>query len=260
MTDRNDKMIAAAAWLAEEGFAEIGWVATHDGKAPRRRWKSDATADPSLVPGLLGGARNSVVIPVRRGIIIDTDHPGQRDQLLADGLLPNTFTVASPTPGHFHIYGHCPDDVDIRDVPTSFTGGEVRRLGSGMVLGPWAMTTAGVYEPVHDAPTSLGTFSRDLIDHLRSSAKKRTTIEDVAVGPDDPGWQVIHGRHPFLLRRAVGLKRNGLSDETLLAELLRQRDLRCSAPGGREIDDDEVRRIAAEWVNNVVTEDVPGVT
>lgn len=45
---RYDKMIEAACWLAEQGFADIGWAPVTDGKAPKRQWKSDATDDPAL--------------------------------------------------------------------------------------------------------------------------------------------------------------------------------------------------------------------
>lgn len=161
---RAERMIAAATWLAEQGFASIGWAQASDGKAPVRRWKADATDDPALVPGLLHGARNALVIPKGRAVVIDVDKSDAWAELEAAGL-PPTLTIDSPTPGHGHAYGWIPDDVDMATIPGGFAGGEIRRYSpatetASMVLGPWALRSDGVYTPRPGPRRRPGTDSR----------------------------------------------------------------------------------------------------
>jgi hypothetical protein len=172
-SDRHAKMTNAATWLAQQGFASIGWADVRDGKAPSRTWKADATDDPALVPGLLHGARNALVIPKGRAIIVDIDDPAVWDGLTAAGL-PETFTVDSPTGGHGHIYGRVPDGVDLSTIPGEFGGGEIRRWSpltqtASMVLGPWARSGAGIYRP-RDGARWIAELPESVLDYLRSLA------------------------------------------------------------------------------------------
>lgn len=128
---RHEKMVDAAVWLAEQGFADIGWAPVSHGKAPHRGWKSDATDDPALIRKMLHGARNALVIPKGKAAVVDIDDPAVAVALKAAGM-PAGFRVTSPTPGHGHFYVL----QNGTELPTSFLGGEVRRGGSGMVLGP----------------------------------------------------------------------------------------------------------------------------
>jgi hypothetical protein len=248
---RHEKMVDAAVWLAEQGFADIGWAPCSDGKAPKRPWKSDASDDPARIQKMLRPGRNALVIPKGKAAIVDVDDPAAAVTLAAAGMPPG-FRVTSPTPGHGHFYVW-QNGVEL---PTNFAGGEIRRGGSGMVLGPWSLRRDGTYTPngTHVIP-QLPSPVAEVIVALRREKQER---EGKALGPADDGWQVIHGRHDFLVRRARNLRGVGLTGERLVAELLRLRDERCAAPGGRVIEDAEVDRIA-EWTTDRIGDDPPGV-
>jgi hypothetical protein len=248
---RHDKMVNAAVWLAEQGFADIGWAPCSDGKAPNRKWKSDATDDPALIRMMLRPGRNALVIPKGKAAVVDVDDPATVATLAHAGM-PAGFRVESPTPGHGHFYVW----QNGIEPPTTFSGGEIRRGGSGMVLGPWALRTDGVYTPntTHIIP-ELPTAVAELLLALRREKQER---EGKARGPQDDGWQIIHGRHDFLTSKARNLRGVGLTGERLVDELLRLRDERCSAPGGRVIEDKEIR-LVVEWVMENITDDRPEV-
>jgi hypothetical protein len=217
-------MIAAATWLAEQGFCSIGWGAVSDGKGPVRRWKADATDDPALVPGLLHGARNALVIPKDRGIVIDIDEPAAWQELEAAGL-PPTLTVDSPTPDHGHVYGWVPESVDMAAVPGTFAGGEIRRHDprtgtASMVLGPWSLRSDGVYA-VRNGVRAIATLPESVIDYLVTSGRWQDAERSAARGPGDPGWKVTRGRHPFLVDRARLMRGHGLTGARLLEEITR---------------------------------------
>jgi len=163
-------MVAAAAWLAGQGFADIAWAPVAQGKAPSRHWKSDATDDPGLIPALLAGARNCLVVPKGRGVVIDYDDARAWPELEAAGM-PDTFRIDTPTPGHGHVYAWAPPTVDMSTVPASFEWGEVRRSTkdertSGMVLGPFALRSDGVYLPATICRT-IAVLPTSVIEYLR---------------------------------------------------------------------------------------------
>lgn len=249
---RHDRMVEAAVWLAEQGFADIGWAPCSDGKAPNRKWKSDATDDPALVRKMLQPGRNALVIPKGKAAVVDTDDPAAAVALEAAGMPPG-FRVASPTPGHGHFYVW----QNGTELPTNFAGGDVRRGGSGMVLGPWALRKDGTYTPnqTHVIP-ELPAAVADTIVRLRREKQQR---EGQAHGPADPGWQIIHGRHDYLKGQARRMRGDGLTDERLRDEVLRLRNDRCAAPGGRVIENDEVARIV-DWVMGNIEDDPPPIT
>ena len=85
---RYERMVEAACWLAEQGFADIGWAPLTDGKAPKRPWKSDATDDPALVRKMLSPSRNALVIPKGKAAIIDVDDPAAAVTLTDAGMPP----------------------------------------------------------------------------------------------------------------------------------------------------------------------------
>jgi hypothetical protein len=250
--NRHERMVEAAVWLAEQGFADIGWARCGDGKAPNRHWKADATDDPAMIVKMLRPGRNALVIPKGKAAIVDADAPAAAVTLEAAGMPPG-FRVSSPTPGHGHFYVW----QNGAELPTNFAGGEVRRGGSGMVLGPWALRTDGVYTPntsrvIPELPAAVA----DTIVRLRREKQVR---ENKAQSPADPGWQIIEGRHDYLKGQAVRMRGDGLTDERLRDEVLRLRNDRCAAPGGRAIEDDEVQRIV-DWVMGKVGDRPPPIT
>ena len=222
--DRAPRMIAAATWLVEQGFCLVGWGAVSDGKGPVRRWKADATDDPALVAGLLRGARNALVIPKDRGIIIDIDRPAAWQELEAAGL-PPTLTVDSPTPDHGHVYGWVPESVDMAAIPGAFSGGEIRRHDprtgtASMVLGPWSLRSDGVYA-VRNGVRAIATLPESVIDYLITSGRRQDAERSAARGPAAPGWKITSGRHPFLVDRARLMRGHGLTGARLLEEITR---------------------------------------
>jgi len=260
---RHERMVAAAVYLARQGFARIGWADVRDGKGPRRAWKSDATDDPALVPGLLAGARNALVIPTGRAIVIDIDQPDAWAELEAAGL-PTTLAIDSPTPGHGHVYGWVPADVDMATIPGTFAGGEIRRHDprtgtASMVLGPWSRRPDGVYTP-RGGQRAIAELPASVIEHLIANARRQASERTAARGPDDAGWVITTGRHDFLVARARNLRGVGLTGERLLEELVRIDAERCRPPlqdvGGRGLD--ELRRIAG-WTEQRIADDPPGV-
>ncbi len=260
---RSEAMIAAATMLAKQGFASIGWAPQSDGKAPKRTWKADATDDPAMVPSLLHGARNALVIPKDRAIIIDVDRPDAWAALEAAGL-PPTLTIDSPTPGHGHAYGWVPDDVDMATIPGTFDGGEILRHSpttgtASMVLGPWSLRTDGVYQPRGTVRT-IATLPRSVIDFLIDNARRQDSQRAEARGPADAGWTIATGRHDFLVSRARNLRGVGLTGDRLLDELVRLDRERCSPPLADDPERglDELRRIAT-WTEHHIGDDRPGV-
>jgi hypothetical protein len=261
--DRHPRMVAAARWLTEQHFAAISWAAVEDGKGPRRHWQDDATDDPALVGRLLGGARNSLVIPRGRAIVIDFDDPRGWDELVAAGL-PDTLAIDSPTPGHGHVYGWAPADVDMSNIPGTFEHGEIRRYDprtktSSMVLGPWSLRTDGVYQP-RNGVREIAELPPRVIDYLVASARSKRGRENQARTPSDPGWLITKGRHDFLVSRARNLRGVGLTGERLVDELVRLDRDRCSPSladtPGRGLD--EVRAIA-RWTEEHIEDDLPDV-
>ena len=260
----HEQMILAAEWLARQGFAVIGWAPVTDGKAPHRRWKSDATDDPALVARLLGGARNALVIPKHRALVIDADDPRAWGELEAAGL-PRTFRVDSPTPGHGHAYVWAPPDVDMASIPGSFEWGEIRRSTndertSSMVLGPYSTRADGVYKP-HDGVREIATLPASVVEYLRGSKRRKTERQSSASSPDDDDWYIEKGKHDFLVGKARHLRGVGVAGERLLDELLRldaerNRPPIATIPGrGRE----EIESIAG-WTNAKIADDPPDIT
>ncbi len=261
---RHERMLAASTWLARQDFATIGWALTADGKAPNRRWKDDATDDPALVAGLLHGARNALVIPKGSGLVIDFDDPAILPDLQAAGL-PETLIVDSPTPGHGHVYGWAPGDVDMSAIPANIRGGEVRRHSpatgtASMVLGPWALRGDGIYTP-RPGVRVIAELPHRVIDYLIASERKQTSERNSARGPTDDGWYIDHGRHDFLVSRGRNLRGIGLSGERLYDELVRVDRDRCRPPladtPGRGLD--ELSGIAA-WIEKNIADDPPEVS
>lgn len=261
---RQDRMIGGAVWLVEQGFCKIGWSAASDGKGPVRHWQADATDDPALVPSLLHGARNALVIPKDRGVIIDVDKPDVWVDLESAGL-PPTLRIASPTTGHGHVYGFAPVGFDMASISGTFDGGEIRRFDpttgtSSMVLGPWAMTSAGTYQPLDDV-RAIATLPVSVFDYLRSSARRQDADRTAARGPGDAGWFITAGRHDFLVAKARNLRGVGVTDERLLEEVTRLDRERCRPPiadlPGRGVD--ELRQIVA-WVMKRIADDPPEPT
>lgn len=261
---RHESMVAMATSLAHGSFATIGWANAADGKAPKTRWKADATDDPALVPKLLHGSRNALVIPRGRAIIIDIDVAGAWAELEAAGL-PPTLTIDSPTPDHGHVYGWVPESIDMATIPGTFSGGEIRRYDpktgtASMVLGPWALRRDGVYTPRPDART-IATLPASVIEYLIASARREDMQRAAARGPQDVGWKIAKGRHDWLKSRGRWLRGNGLSGPRLLDELRRLDRDRCDPPladvPGR--GDPEIVRIA-DWIEANIADDKPGVT
>ncbi len=262
--ERHKAMLEAAVALARIGFAAIGWASVSDGKAPTRRWKADATDDPALVAKLLHGARNSLVIPKDRAIIIDIDRAEAWAALAAAGL-PPTFTIDTPTPDHGHVYGLVPPDIDVAMVPGTFEHGEIRRFNpttgtASMVLGPWSLRSDGIYTPRGNVRT-IAWLPESIIEYLIGSAGHQNAERSAARGPADAGWKIANGRHDYLVGRARWLRGNGLSGGRLVDELLRLDRDRCdpplvNVPGRGEA---EVRLIA-DWTDGEIGDDPPPIT
>jgi AAA domain-containing protein/bifunctional DNA primase/polymerase-like protein len=265
--NRHDRMVAAAELLARTGFARIGWAALADGKAAGsrsgNRWQDTATDDPALVVGLLHGARNALVIPKGRAIVIDIDDPAAFGELEAAGL-PPTLTIDSPTPGHGHVYGWVPEPIDMATIPGTFAHGELRRHSprtdtASMVLGPWALRTDGAYTPRGEVRT-IAELPASVIDYLITSARTQDAERKAARGPEDAGWTISRGRHDFLKSRARNLRGVGLTGDRLVDELLRLDRERNSPPLADDPNrgETEIRRIAG-WTDGTIPDDPPGI-
>lgn len=266
MTDRHEKMVNAATWLAEQGIARIGWAAVGEGKAAGsrtgHRWQDDATDDPAAIRTMLTGGRNSLVIPKERGLLIDNDDAAAWSELAAAGL-PPTFTVDTPTPGHGHVYGMVPVGIDMSTIPGTFEYGELRRFDprtstSSMVLGPWAQLPDGrLYRP-RNGVRQVATLPRSVIQYLVESDRRKRSAEGTAKGPTDDGWFIEKGRHDYLVRRARHLRGVGLTGARLLEELKRLDAERCRPPLASDParGPAEIERIAG-WTEGRIGDDPP---
>lgn len=277
MTSRHDKMTAAAVWLAGHG-ALVGWGDVAQGKAVTRHWKDDATSDTALIPRLLGGARNSVIIPAGRLVVIDVDKWGWYEQIKAVGL-PDTFTVMSPTvrradnskdaePGYtgetfrgVHIYVAAPPAYDVLTIPAYFRGGETRRSERGeqnMVLGPWAMRPDGIYEPIPGTPRLIAEAPPAIFDFLRINPpmkppKASTSGSMIVIGGAEAGdWQwdgdLYGSRHEHLrdrIREWRGIDADPDSLKRRVDAYIEKHAIPRDRPKdqGGPIDDNEVMRL-----------------
>lgn len=254
-------MVAAAVWLAEQG-ALIGWGDAKDGKAVNRRWKSDATDDPALVPALLHGSRNSIIVPKGRLVITDIDKHGWYEQLVSAGL-PDTFTVESPTvrevPGQpdltfrgRHVYALAPLGYDVLTIPGVWKGGETRRSVAGeqsMVLGPWSMRPDGVYTPAPGTPRHISEAPAEVFDFIIANAARSGPLITVAGGDDDV-WEwdgeTMGSRHDHLRDKIRAWRGLDDSADSLKARTVRYIDkhhIPLERPGGEEITDAEIDRM-----------------
>jgi hypothetical protein len=245
---RHDRMVEAAKYLAKQGFAQIGWGSSVDGKAVNRKWKDDATDDPALVAPLLAGNRNSLVIPKAGAVIIDADDAEVRDAIA--NLMRAGLAVDTPTEGHRHFYVWA-DDATV--FPDTFDGGEVRRVGTsgrpGMVLGPWSLTDAGVYTPV-GASRVIPIATRDVLDYvLARTATKKTNGADGGVHIVVEGeWQYVEsmGSRHDLIRNAIrhwrGLDVTGDALRTLTRDFIAKHGIPLER-NGRVIDEAEIERL-----------------
>lgn len=234
MTDQPDpqrhpKMVAAAQHLAQQGF-EISRMPIALGKGGKYRWKADATSDPALIPNLLAGAHNSVVIPRGDTVVIDADREDAAAFLSTQ--MPPGFRVASPTTGHFHFYARCADPSHLPDV---YEGGEVRRDpggknqpggAGGMVIGPWSRTDAGVYQRVGDSadipelPEAVVSY---LIEHSAgktASLRPPTNGALIQITGPTPGYELPDkvgegGRYPAIVRYTAHLYNREFSTEEM---------------------------------------------
>ena len=183
---------------------------------------------------MLRGARNALVIPKGRAIIIDNDDARAEAELAAAGL-PETLTIDSPTPGHSHVYGWVPEGIDMATIPGAFTWGEVRRHDprtrtASMVLGPWSLRTDGIYTPRGDVRT-IAALPASVIDYLIGSAAasgrrrgRRPVAQRMRAGSSRTGGMT------FLIARARNLRGVGMTGERLFDELVRIDRERCSPP------------------------------
>jgi hypothetical protein len=260
-------MVAAAVWLAGRG-AMVGWGAASDGKAVNRQWKSDLTDDPALIPHKLAGAKNSVIVPTGRLVIIDIDKHGWYEKLVDAGL-PPTFTVQSPTIRRIetgeplgdgdskdvfqgrHLYVAAPDEYDVLSIPGVWQGGETRRSEAGeqsMVLGPWAMRIDGVYEVLPDVPRLIAAVPASVLDFIRDHPA-------VKPGPtkgqgDDGDWvwdpATMGSRHDYLRDRIRFWRGAGLTGDVLRAQVsshIEKHRIPLERPGGASLDAAEIERM-----------------
>ena len=141
---RRDKMVNAAVWLAEQG-CYIGWGDVAHGQAVKHHWKSGHDERPGSGPGLASRARNSVVVPAGRVVVLDIDRFGWYEKLVEAGLPTDTFTVITPSrrgndDGEVYdsrqVYGLMPEFYDIEDIPAVWAGG-VRTAARWPVSRAW---------------------------------------------------------------------------------------------------------------------------
>jgi AAA domain/Bifunctional DNA primase/polymerase, N-terminal len=261
---RHSRMVNAAVWLCEQG-AHIGWGSASDGKAVKRKWKSDATSDPALVPGLLGGAKNALIIAAGRLVIIDLDREGGLTRLREAGL-PETFMVATPSgPDRLHVYGLAPEGYDVTALPGTYADGEVRRSVGGeqsMVLGPWSLRSDGEYKPLDDAPRVLAEFPESVLEYIKTHPAKKPPV-GATNGRDEGEWlwdESYGSRHDYLRDRIRYWRGVGITGDALFAMTVDHIEKHAIPryDGQRLIDDAELRRMV-EGADRKFTDDPPPV-
>jgi hypothetical protein len=250
----HQQAVTYAVALADAG-ALIGWAAPENGKAVRRRWKADATADPALVPRLLAGARNPIIIPAGPLVVIDVDAEGWYERLREAGLPgpEETLTVETPTDrgwGHGrHIYGLLPDGVGPGDIAPTFAGGETRASDHGegsMVLGPCARREDGVYRPLSDA-ARLAVIPRSVIELINAHARAAVPPPEAPAGGEWRWSPDMGSRHDLLRAQVLRWRRDGVTGPLLREQAFAwmQRHGLDGVHDGRRIEDDEIERLCA---------------
>lgn len=179
----------SALWLAEQGFSIVrvpgavdgvctcpkGAACKSAGKHPEGdEWEKRATRVPRAIGQLLRlPTFNYGVFPAAGSglIVVDVDVMESIDEL---GALPATYMVT--TARGVHIYLRLPDDVDEETIPKTLTIGEIRRAGTGHVVGPWSVHASGAtYTP---NLAEIATATPEFLDALRRLDKKDTKDHD----------------------------------------------------------------------------------
>lgn len=285
-----EKRLRAARWLAKQGFGIVllptptpgdcgcppGSSTRENGrcKSPGKHplgkdWEHHAAHDRDEIDALtsakphLRPLRQFGVFPEpgSRLMVLDEDHPGYLEDLSQreSVAIPDTFgqwTSEDPVSGlrKKHLFMRLPDGVSEDEVPRKFGGGDIRIAGSGQVVGPWSSHHSGaIYEPF--GPAEVATAPVELIEALKRDAKRVTVEQDRAETPADEGWTLEKGaRWPFLVRRAVLLRKGGLRNPDLERVVQEINRTRCSPPHVES----EIARLCADV--NEYGEATPGFT
>ena len=228
-----------------------------------RKWKSDATDDPALVPGLLRGARNTLVIPKGRGIVIDFDDERAVPEL-EDGrpAADPQDRLADPRPrprlrvgprGHRH--GVVPGRVHMgRDPPPQSADRQSEHGPGAVVVAIRRHLHAAGRRADHRHAARLG---HRVPDRVEREAGRR---QGGRSWPRGRGLDDRSGRHLWLVGRARWLRGNGLSGERLFDELVRLDRDRCRPPIAEDSREgiDEIKRIAG-WTKDNIGDDSPPI-
>ncbi len=236
--------VDGALYLASKGF-KVFPLRSGDKRPSFEGWQEWATTDKSKILSwsAANAAANWGVFAGGSGLcVIDLDKKEGRDGEaslmdleLAEGSLPTTLTVRTPTGGkHLYFVGNIKNSVDTlgRGIDTRGVGGYVVAPGSVVeVNGNDCSYTLELDVPAAAAPEWIA---------KRLGDTTKTALER----PDDHAVEKSisqGGRDNELTRWAGVLRGQGLAVEEMEAALLVMNELRCNPP----LPEEDVKRIAA---------------
>ncbi len=218
------------------------------GKHPRiNKWQTDWTKDhaqvkawlkrwPNMNVGIATGEPSGV-------IVLDVDGEEGMESLreleIKHGELPDTWRAISGS-GWPHIYFRCPSNVCELKNESKFRPGLDIRVNGGQIVAPGSLHPSGNFYEwetlFHPDEVELADMPEWMFNIIRDFCRKNTSESIPAAGE-----LIQEGQRNNTLTRIAGkLRHDGLTEDEILAALLRINQNRCNPP----LSENEVKTIA----------------
>ena len=204
-------------------------VNTKDGQLCKS-WKKEATTNESIIRSLWKENYNVAVVTGNGLMVIDVDMKNNKDGLKSLQpflkFFPKTFTVKTPSGGYHYWY------LVNKDVPCKvnlYEGIDIRGEG-GYIIAPPSIVNNKEYEIVCNVPIAQANEAvYNFLNKSESNVISKNKIDEIPAGC----------RNDTLFKIACSLHSRGISDEGILACLLKENEVRCNP----NLSDDEVKGI-----------------
>lgn len=246
MTAQN-KYLRAALYYAGRGW-QVFPITPGKKEPPLCLWKADATTDQAIIKswwqktpdanvGIATGGRSGIVV-----LDVDPRHGGDESLLTLateHGKLPDTVESMTGSGGRHIIFAH--PGCEIGNTSNNPAQGLDIRGDGGYIVAPPSLHPNGKFyewEPsCKPSQTELAPMPEWFIDLL----KVRPSSNGNGKHAEPVGEKITEGgRNQTLTSLAGSMRRRGMSQDSILAALVTENDLKCSPP----LDEDDIRKIA----------------
>lgn len=210
-------------------------VNTKDGQICKS-WKKEATTNESIIRTMWKENYNVAVVTGNGLLVIDLDVKNGKDGLksLKPFLksFPKTFTVKTPNGGYHYWY------LVNKDIPCKvnlYEGIDIRGEG-GYIIAPPSIVNNKEYEVVCNAPiTQANDAVYNFLNKSQQTNFSKNKLDEISAGC----------RNDTLFKIACSLHSRGISDEGILACLLKENEVRCNP----SLSNNEVKGIVDSVIN-----------